>query len=255
MNVPIEKITSRIYVIRNIKVMIDRDLAELYGVETKVLKQAVRRNIKRFPADFMFELNRTEFENWRSQFVTSKSDKMGLRYKPMAFTEQGVAMLSSVLKSDRAVQVNIQIMRTFTQLRKMLATHAGLKKEIESMEKKYDENFKIVFEAIKQLLSEEDKPKKKKIGYTVKEKQKAYAKSKSHASNGLVLTSQARKIWEAIPGNVQIKLLNNVWCFNCRKTTGIGGDVSGKVAKGMLVLHGKCTRCGETVARVIENEK
>ena len=99
---PAERITSKIYFIRNQKVMLDRDLAELYGVETKVLKQAVRRNIKRFPKDFMFELTTKEFSDWRSQFVTSKSDKKGLRYEPMVFTEQGVAMLSSILNSDRA---------------------------------------------------------------------------------------------------------------------------------------------------------
>ena len=108
--VPTDTIASKIYLIRGVKVMLHRDLAELYGVETKVLKQAVRRNIDRFPADFMFEMTKMEFEDWRSQFVTSKSDKMGLRYKPMAFTEQGVAMLSSVLRSNRAIQVNIQIM-------------------------------------------------------------------------------------------------------------------------------------------------
>jgi len=121
------------------------------------------------------------------------------------------------------------------------------------MEEKYDENFRIVFEAIKQLLEPPEKPKKK-IGYTVKEKQKAYRKSMLQKPDGLILTPQARSIWEAIPGNVQLKLLNNVWCFNCKETTGIGGDVTGKVAKGMLVLHGKCTRCGLAVARVIENE-
>ncbi len=104
--VPIELIASKIYLIRNIKVMLDRDLAELYGVETKVLKQAVRRNIDRFPADFMFEMTKTEFEDWRSQFVTSKSDKMGLRYKPMAFSEHGVLMLSSVLKSEKEEAIN-----------------------------------------------------------------------------------------------------------------------------------------------------
>jgi len=175
--VPIELIASKIYLMRSVKVMLDRDLAELYGVETKVLKQAVRRNINRFPGDFMFEMTKTEFEDWRSQFVTSKSDKMGLRYKPMAFTEQGVAMLSSVLKSNRAIQVNIQIMRVFTQLRKMLSTHEDLKRKIESMEKKNDEQFQIVFEAIKQLLSEEDKPKKK-IGFTVKEKLAVYGTKK-----------------------------------------------------------------------------
>ena len=109
--VPVERITSKIYLVRGQKVMLDRDLAELYGVEAKVMKQAVRRNKKRFPEDFMFELSGEEFKNWRSHLVTSKSDRMGLRYRPMAFTEQGVAMLSSVLNSERAIQVNIQIMR------------------------------------------------------------------------------------------------------------------------------------------------
>jgi ORF6N domain len=172
-SVPIERIANKIYFIRETKVMLDRDLAELYGVETKVLKQAVRRNIKRFPNDFMLELTKDEFENLRSQFVTSSWG--GARYLPMAFTEQGVAMLSTVLTSDRAIQVNIQIMRAFTQLRQMLSTHKDLKRKIESMEKKYDQQFQVVFEAIKQLLTEEDKPKKK-IGFTAKEKQKAYAK-------------------------------------------------------------------------------
>ena len=106
-NLPIERIASKIYLIRNTKVMLDRDLAELYGVETKILKRSVRRNIDRFPHDFMFELSKKEMEDWRCQFGTSNGDKMGLRYTPMAFTEQGVLMLSSVLKSERAVQVNI----------------------------------------------------------------------------------------------------------------------------------------------------
>ena len=156
---PVEVITSKIYLIRSIKVMLDRDLAELYGVETKRLKEQVRRNIERFPEDFMFELKKEELTNWRSQFAISNQDIMGLRIPPFAFTEHGVLMLSSVLRSERAVQVNIQIMRAFTQLRKMLSTHEDLKRKIESMEKKYDEQFQIVFEAIKQLLSEEDKPK------------------------------------------------------------------------------------------------
>ena len=146
--VPNDTIASKIYFIRGQKVMLDRDLGDLYGVETRTLKQAVRRNIGRFPMDFMFELTKEEFKNWRSQIVTSKSDKMGLRYPPMAFTEQGVAMLSSVLRSDRAIKVNIQIMRTFTRLRKMLSTHEELKQEIEDLENRYDENFRIVFEAI-----------------------------------------------------------------------------------------------------------
>ena len=129
------------------------------GFQTKVLKQAVRRNAKRFPDDFMFELTTREFENWRSQFVTSKGDKMGLRYKPMTFTEQGVSMLSSVLNSERAIQVNIQIMRTFTKLREMVLTHKELKQKIEAMERKYDYQFKIVFDAIKKLLEQPEKPK------------------------------------------------------------------------------------------------
>jgi hypothetical protein len=144
--------------------MLDRDLAELYGVETRVLKQAVRRNIKRFPDDFMFELTKKEFKNWRSQFVISNADKMGLRYPPMAFTEQGVAMLSSVLNSDRAIQVNIQIMRAFIELRRMLSTHEELKRRLEEIERKYDEQFSAVFEAIKELLATEADPKRK-IGF------------------------------------------------------------------------------------------
>lgn len=163
--VPQETIEGKILFIRGKKVLLDRDLAVLYCVQTKVLKQAVRRNAKRFPDDFMFELTTQEFENWKSQFVTSNStDKMGLRYKPMAFTEQGVAMLSSVLNSELAIQVNIQIIRTFTKLREMLATHKDLQKKIVAMEGKYNKQFKIVFDAIKQLLEPPEKPKKK-IGY------------------------------------------------------------------------------------------
>jgi len=253
--VPIELIASKIYLIRGIKVMLDRDLAELYDVETKILKRAVRRNIDRFPEDFMFELTKAELENWRCQFGTYNEVKMGLRYKPMAFTEQGVAMLSSVLRSKRAIHVNIQIMRAFTQLRKMLSTHEDLKRKIESMEKKYDEQFQIVFEAIKQLLSEEDKPKKK-IGYTVKEKQKAYSKRAKKKKKQTVdgsFTPKAKKIWEAIPGIIQFKILNNVWCVHCRKESSIG-NLTGKIESGMLVLRGTCTKCGGEVARVIENE-
>ena len=172
--VPIEKLTDMIYSIRRQKVMLDRDLAELYGVQTKALKQAVRRNIKRFPSDFMFELTKEEFKDWRSQFVTSSWG--GPRYVPMVFTEQGVAMLSSVLNSERAIQVNIQIMRAFTQLRKMISTHKDLKRKIEAMEKKYDEQFRIVFEAITQLIEDDDNPKKK-IGY-IKERRARYGKSR-----------------------------------------------------------------------------
>lgn len=162
--VPIESITGKIYFVRKTKVMLDRDLADLYGVPTSQLKRAVRRNIDRFPIDFMFQLTQKELQDWRRQFGTSNADKMGLRYPPMAFTEQGVAMLSSVLNSKRAIQVNIQIMRTFTQLRQMLSTHKDLKCKIEEMEAKYDKQFQIVFEAIKQLLNTENMPKRK-IGF------------------------------------------------------------------------------------------
>jgi len=173
--VPIERITSKIYFIRGQKVMLDRDLAELYEVETSQLKRSVRRNVERFPKDFMFDLTKDEWSDLRCQFGTSSWG--GVRYMPMAFTEQGVAMLSSILKSKRAIKVNIQIMRAFTQLRQMLSTHKDLKKKIETMEKKYDQQFQVVFEAIKQLLEADAKPRKK-IGFTVKEKISKYGKKK-----------------------------------------------------------------------------
>ena len=143
--ISVETIAGKIYLIRGIKIMLDRDLAELYGVETKVLKQAVRRNIKRFPPDFMFELTKEELKNWRSQFVTSNSIKMGLRHLPMAFTEQGVAMLSGILNSDRAIAVNIQIMRTFTKLRHMISDNENLRRELVELREQTDERFQIVF--------------------------------------------------------------------------------------------------------------
>lgn len=171
--VPVERIVQWIYFIRDKKVMMDRDLAELYGVTTAQLKRAVKRNIDRFPPDFMFKLTKQELEDWRCQFGTSNGVKMGLRYLPMAFTEQGVAMLSSVLRSKRAISVNIQIMRAFTQLRQMLSTHEDLKRKIEDMESKYDRQFKIVFDAIRQLLDSEERPKRK-IGFEVKERKAPY---------------------------------------------------------------------------------
>jgi phage regulator Rha-like protein len=160
--ISVETIASSIHFIRGYRVMLDRDLAELYGVETRVLKQAVRRNIKRFHEDFMFDLTYKEESFLRSQSVTLEGKGKHSKYLSMAFTEQGVAMLSSVLKSDRAIQVNIQIMRTFTRLRKMLSVHEDLQKKVEDMEAKYDEQVNIVFEAIKQFLTEEEKPKKRK---------------------------------------------------------------------------------------------
>jgi hypothetical protein len=179
--VPMERITGKIYLIRKTKVMIDRDLAELYGVETAQLKRAVKRNIERFPEDFMFELTKQELEDWRCQFGTSNGVKMGLRYLPMVFTEQGVAMLSSVLRSKRAIGVNIQIMRAFTRLRQMLSTHEELKRKIEAMERKYDQQFRVVFDAITQLIDTETRPKKK-IGFEVKESKTKYGKKKKKTS-------------------------------------------------------------------------
>jgi len=131
--IPDENIVNKIYLFRGVKVMLDRDLAELYGVETKVLNQSVKRSINRFPFDFMFQLDKEEFAILRSQFVTSSWG--GVRYMPYAFTEYGILMLSSILNSENAIQVNIQIMRTFTKLRQMLSAHEDIKKKIESMEK------------------------------------------------------------------------------------------------------------------------
>ena len=156
-------IERKIYLVRGKRVMLDVDLADLYGVETRALTQAIKRNISRFPEDFMYQLNKEEGELLRSQFVTSKG-RGGRRYLPYVFTEQGVAMLSSVLNSERAVQVNIQIMRAFTKLREMLSSNVELKRKIEDMERKYDQQFKVVFDAIKKLLEPAEGPKKK-IGF------------------------------------------------------------------------------------------
>jgi len=165
-----EKIINKIYVIRGKKVMIDKDLAELYNVETKVLKQQVKRNIERFPGDFMFELTQEEFNSLRSQIVTS--NRGGTRYMPMVFTEQGVAMLSSVLNSDRAIAVNIQIIRVFTKMREMLETHKDILQRIDQLQRKeieQDEKIMLIFEYIKQLekskQQELDQKNRKQIGY------------------------------------------------------------------------------------------
>ncbi len=163
--IPSERIINRIFLIRGKKVMIDRDLAELYEVETKVLNQAVKRNIARFPADFMFQLNKHETDIWRSQFVTLKNSRgQHRKYLPYVFTEQGVAMLSSVLNSDRAIQVNIQVIRTFAKLRELLITNKEMREKIESMERKYDKKLQEVFEVLKSLLIQEETPKRQ-IGF------------------------------------------------------------------------------------------
>jgi hypothetical protein len=161
--VPVERIEKAILLVRKQKVMLDADLAALYGVETRVLVQAVKRNLERFPEDFMFQLSREEFAILRSQSVTS-SDWGGRRYPPYAFTEQGVAMLSSVLRSQRAIQVNIEVMRAFIRLRKMLASHVDLARKLDALEKKYDAQFKEVFEAIRQLMVPPE-PKRRAIGF------------------------------------------------------------------------------------------
>ena len=162
--IPQEVIENKILLIRSKKVMLDKDLAVLYGVQTRTLNQAVKRNVQRFPEDFMFQLTREEAEKLlRSQFVTLKRGRH-YKYLPYAFTENGVAMLSSILNSEGAIEVNIQIMRTFTRLREMLLSHKDLQRKIEEMEKKYDYQFKVVFDAIKQLLKPSEKPKKR-IGF------------------------------------------------------------------------------------------
>jgi len=184
--IPLRRIEQKILLLRGGKVMLDSDLAELYGVETKVLNQAVKRNVERFPADFMFQLSpeesgrlsRSQFVtlksgisrkskksaiNSRSQFVTLKHGT-NLKYRPFAFTEQGVAMLSSVLRSDRAIQVNLAIMRTFVQLRQMMASHADLARKLAALEGKYDKQFRVVFDVIRELMNEKQKPKRE-IGF------------------------------------------------------------------------------------------
>ncbi len=161
--IPVDRIEKAILLIRKQKVMLDADLAGLYGVETRVLIQAVKRNFDRFPEDFMFQLSSEEFAVLRSQSVTS-SDWGGRRYPPYAFSEQGVAMLSSVLRSPRAIQVNIEIMRAFIRLRQMLASHAELARKLDALEKKYDAQFREVFEAIRQLMAPPE-PKRRPIGF------------------------------------------------------------------------------------------
>ena len=177
--VPNERIEAGIIFIRGKKVIMDKELAVLYGVETKKLNQAVKRNIDRFPEDFMFQLNKQEAEIWRSklgfekpnnlrsQFVTSSCG--GRRYRSYVFTEQGIAMLSSVLNSERAIQIYIQIMRTFIKLREMLTTNKELRDKIEKLERKYDNRFKIIFKVIKQLLAEEEKPQTR-IGFKLSDR-------------------------------------------------------------------------------------
>ena len=170
LNIPVERIEKAIFMIRGHKVMVSTHLADLYDVAPKVLMQSVKRNIDRFPEDFMFQLSVEEFENLKSQFVTSSWGGMR-RARPYAFTEQGVAMLSSVLRSKRAVQVNIEIMRIFVKLREVLATHKDLALKFEKLEKRivaHDEQIQTIFEVIQRLMAPPEK-KKNKIGFEVNE--------------------------------------------------------------------------------------
>jgi len=170
---PAEIIEKKIYLIRNQKVMLDRDLAFLYNVPTKVLKQSVKRNINRFPEDFMFELTKEEENSLRSQFVTLKRGEHS-KYLSFAFTEQGISMLSSVLNSGRAISVNIEIMRTFVKIREMLMYNKDLARRLDELEKKYDTQFRIVFDALRELIKHPEK-ENKPIGFLVKESAKKYA--------------------------------------------------------------------------------
>ena len=160
--IPSEKIEKAIYLIRGEKVMLDHDLASLYGVETGALNRAVKRNVQRFPPDFMFQLTTDESDFLRCQIGISKRGRGGRRFLPYVFTEQGVAMLSTVLNSERAVLVNIEIMRAFVKLRQILASHAELSRRLDELESKYDKQFRVVFDAIRQLMAT---PTRKEIGF------------------------------------------------------------------------------------------
>lgn len=163
-----ERIEKRIFLLRGLKVMLDSDLAQLYGVPTRRLNEQVRRNIRRFPSDLMFQLTREEAESLRSQNAISKGGRGGRRYAPLAFTEQGVAMLSSVLNSERAIQVNIEIMRAFVRLRELIASHKDLAQRLDELEKKYDVKFRLVFDAIRELMTPPEPPRRR-IGFHVEE--------------------------------------------------------------------------------------
>ena len=170
--IPVDRIERSILLIRGQKVMLSTDLAELYQVEPRVLVQAVKRNITRFPQDFMFQLTEEEYANLKSQIVISSWGGLR-RARPYAFTEQGVAMLSSVLRSRRAIQVNIEIMQAFVRLRRMLASHADLARKLDNLEKKYDAQFKVVFDAIRELMKPPE-TKKRPIGFIVEEAKVPY---------------------------------------------------------------------------------
>lgn len=185
--IPVERSESSILFIRGQKVMLDRDLASLYGVPVKVLNQAAKRNVERFPGDFMFQLDMNEAKAWwkhvtenrlRSQIVTLKRGEH-VKYRPFAFTEHGILMLSIVLKSERAIQTNIAIMRTFVRMKEMLASNVELARKLDALEKKYYEQFKIVFDAIRQLLTAPER-QKRPMGFQVRERAPSYLTAKKH---------------------------------------------------------------------------
>jgi hypothetical protein len=169
--IPVELIERRIYLIRGFKVMLDRHLAELYQVETSYLNRQVKRNIDRFPADFMFQLNAKESESLRCQFgISNAAGRGGRRYLPYAFTQEGVAMLSGVLRSERAVLVNVAIMRAFVRLREILISNKDLASRLDSLEKKYDSRFRVVFDAIRKLMEPSSNPNRRNIGFRSQDK-------------------------------------------------------------------------------------
>ena len=174
--ISVSRIEQKIYLIRGQRVMLDADLAELYGVKTKILNKAVKRNLDRFPEDFMFQLNNQELERLRFQIGTSRTGHGGARYLPYAFTEQGVAMLSGVLTSPRAIKVNVEIMRAFVRLRQVLASHRKLARKLEELERhlrNHDEQIEAIFDAIRQLMTRPE-PDRKKIGFHLKERHSPY---------------------------------------------------------------------------------
>jgi len=177
--IPTWRIEQIILLIRGEKVMLDSDLAALYGVTTKALVQAVKRNISRFPEDFMFQLTPEEFADLRSQIVTSSSGEEwgGRRYAPYAFTEQGVAMLSSVLKSQRAIQVNIEIMRAFVRMRRMIASHEELARRLDELEARYDARFRFIFDALRKMM-QPPATKHRRVGFQVESSEEGKTRSK-----------------------------------------------------------------------------
>tara|TARA_R110002072_G_scaffold104180_1_gene228545 strand:- start:3 stop:527 length:525 start_codon:yes stop_codon:yes gene_type:complete len=163
--IPDEVIINKIYVIRGQKVMLDRDLAELYDVETRRLKEQVRRNINRFPEEFMFELTKEELEEWRTEYASSNRDVMGIRIAPFVFTEHGILMLSSVLSSEKAVQMNIQIIKTFVQLRKLANNYEEIMAKIQQIESQTNEQFSEIYQVLQNLISKPEEKPRKEIGY------------------------------------------------------------------------------------------